>query len=229
MGTLNQLRVRCTVLLACLAAGAIAVPGARAGTFEVYPQCALATYSAGGDMSSYCQGGTFIINAPLGRVPAGTSPSWVIHAPPGITITHVGMPTIAVFNANNNEGWGGGDFWPGGGEEWTPSTTAVNAFLAANSFGVWMVCGQTTCTNPGSMQVVNGWSIQASESQGPGLIAIGANNLWYQSSHWIWNPPGDPWPLTLEASDVSGVCNVWAYVNASNELQGPTARPNTSQ
>ena len=37
------------------------------------------------------------------------------------------------------------------------------------------------------------------ENQGPGLIAVGSNNLWYQAGHDVWNPAGDPWSIELRS------------------------------
>ena len=37
----------------------------------------------------------------------------------------------------------------------------------------------------------------------------------------MWNPPGDPFPVTLYASDVSGICSSGADVGGNGELNGP--------
>ena len=54
--------------------------------------------------------------------------------------------------------------------------------------------------------------LTASESQGPILTPEGSGNLWFQTrpGEWVWNPPGDPWPLQVAASDPSGVCSMSA-------------------
>ena len=57
---------------------------------------------------------------------------------------------------------------------------------------------------------------------------MGSNNLWYQTGHYVWNPPGDPWPITLQASDPTGACNMWAIVD-SIDVPGPSATPDTSE
>jgi hypothetical protein len=66
----------------------------------------------------------------------------------------------------------------------------------------------------------------AVENQGPSLTAVGAGNLWYQTGRYVWNPAGDPWPITLQVSDPSGVCSMAAVVNGV-QLPGPSATPNT--
>ena len=90
-----------------------------------------------------------------------------------------------------------------------------------------MVCGWSSCSNSGAISV-NTVQVVAVENQGPSLSAVGSDNLWYQTGRYVWNPTGDPWPITLAASDPSGVCNIYATVN-DVLVPGPSATPNTSE
>ena len=89
-------------------------------------------------------------------------------------------------------------------------------------------CAAASCTGAGRINLTS-VTLTASESQGPILTPEGSGNLWFQTrpGEWIWNPPGDPWPLTVAASDPSGVCSMSASVGL-HQLPGPSAVPNTS-
>ena len=89
-----------------------------------------------------------------------------------------------------------------------------------------MVCGWSSCSNFGGI-FLNSIQLIATEDQGPGLAAVGSDNLWYQSSHWVWNPPGDPWSLALSGSDPSGVCQMWAVLNGV-QINSPAQTPDTA-
>ena len=89
-----------------------------------------------------------------------------------------------------------------------------------------MVCGWSSCSNFGDIYL-NSIQLIATEDQGPGLTAVGSDNLWYQSSHWVWNPPGDPWSLALSGSDPSGVCQMWAVLNGV-QINSPAQTPDTA-
>ena len=51
---------------------------------------------------------------------------------------------------------------------------------------------------------------------------MGSNNLWYQTGHYVWNPPGDPFSIALQASDPSGVCDMYAIADTI-DIPGPSA------
>ena len=85
-----------------------------------------------------------------------------------------------------------------------------------------------SCTGAGQISL-SSVTLTASETTGPTLSAEGPGNLWDQSrsGESIWNPPGDAWPLTLAASDASGVCSLSAVIGA-HKLLGPSSLPNTT-
>jgi hypothetical protein len=89
-----------------------------------------------------------------------------------------------------------------------------------------MVCGWSSCSNFGGI-FVNSIELTATEDQGPGLTAVGSDNLWYQSNGWVWNPPGDPWSVELSGSDPSGVCQMWAVINGV-QINSPAQTPDTA-
>ncbi len=165
-------------------------------------------------------------------ISAGAAGQWQINAPAGINIDSVTLPSITSSGlvSSGAYGWRAGDFWAGGTTTWGPRTTEAsegqNWPLNSSYYGFKLYCYASSCNNRGYLGVSE-VDLTASENRGPSLIAIGSNNLWYQAGHYVWNAPGDTWPITLAASDPSGICNMWAYVN-NHYLQGPSAAPNTS-
>jgi hypothetical protein len=158
---------------------------------------------------------------------AGMRIAWQSNAPAGISINSAQVQLYSVTNINNRQGWGGGSYYAGGGTQWHNG----DYFEYDNNFnsGYWgfqMICGWAHCTNFG-MIYATAITLGATESQGPGLTAAGGNNLWYQGSHWVWNPPGDPWSIALSGSDPSGVCQMWAVLNGV-EITSPGQTPNTA-
>ena len=52
-------------------------------------------------------------------------------------------------------------------------------------------------------------TVYASEAQGPSITPVAdPGSLWAQTGHWIWNAPGNSWPLDVSAGDASGVCSL---------------------
>ncbi len=178
--------------------------------------------------SFHCSGAFVIRGDPSGSASAGQLVSAQIDAPPGITIAGASSAG-SVFNLNNGSGWVGGSFFGGGGSAWLSGTTSLNDPSFSSPYWGFTVQCAATCGGAGQI-TLNSISLSASESQGPSLSAVGSGNLWSQTrpGEWIWNAPGDPWPLTLAAADPSGVCTMLAAVGPS-ELRGPSAVPDTSQ
>ena len=116
----------------------------------------------------------------------------------------------SVFNLNNGTGWVGGSFFAGGGSAWNAVTSILSDPPFASSYwGVVVECAPGYACGGAGQITLRSITLSATESQGPSLSAQGSGNLWYQTrqGEWIWNAPGDPWPLTLAASDPSGVCS----------------------
>ena len=91
-----------------------------------------------------------------------------------------------------------------------------------------MICGSGSGCNQNAGIALNSVVLTAAENQGPSIVADGANNLFYQTSHYVWNPAGQPYPIPVSTSDPSGVCRIQAIVNGT-VIPGPAATPDTSQ
>ncbi|HXZ78154.1 MAG TPA: hypothetical protein VEH31_45770, partial [Streptosporangiaceae bacterium] len=230
--------------LLCWGLVAIATPAADAGTLWLHigapwnGNCVGPFFSgasaAGFPTNGYCGPGTqsgMIISAG-GVGPAGARGYWQTNAPPGVTINSVWIPLgdLTVDNINQSGSpWGGGDYWQGGGTPWASGQTAHSAGgFNSPYYGFQITCPNGGCGSQAAI-LVRGIQLQATENQGPSLVALGADNLWYQGGHWIWNPPGDPWSIALSTlyPDPSGICNMWATANG-RFIQGPSAAPNTA-
>lgn len=60
-------------------------------------------------------------------------------------------------------------------------------------------------------------NLAARDASGPTITPYGAGNLWNQTApnEWVWNPPGDSWPIGFTASDPTGVCELILAVSGS--------------
>jgi hypothetical protein len=150
-------------------------------------------------------------------------------APPGLAIIAAQVGMAWVLNVNNGQGWGGGSYWAGGGRGWYDGQVFANEGLFNSSYyGFQLICGWAHCTNRGAI-LLNSAQLTALETTGPSLTAVGSNNLWYQGGRWLRNHNGDGgWPITLYASDPSGVCSMWAIANGVR-IDSPSQTKDTSQ
>jgi hypothetical protein len=219
-----------TIAACLLGAAGIAPQPAIAGTLWLHAgknwNSDCSAFFSGNDPGVWTQnvcpsGSGMALSAVTGGVSGGARAYFQTNAPPGITINSAWIPNLWVYNVNNNEGWGGGDYWAGGGSAWTSgqtghSTENVVPNINSSYYGFQLKCGWSVCNNPASI-VVYGVQLQATENQGPGLVALGASNLWYQAGRYV---RGSGWPLTYDASDPSGVCSMMAYI-ATNQLPAP--------
>jgi hypothetical protein len=229
-------------LLAALLLMVADVAPASAGTLNVQlgtttTGCIAGSWFATGlTGKAYCDNrlsglGGWGIYAASPSVSAGATGKWQINAPAGITIDTVTVPYIESSDlvSSSAHGWQAADYWSGGSTIWGPNTTSAtegeNNYLNSSYYGFRLYCYSSSCNNQGFLDVPQ-IDLTATENQGPALTAVGSNNLWYQAGHYVWNPAGDPWSIALSGSDVSGVCNIWAYA-AGTLIQGPTATPET--
>jgi hypothetical protein len=168
-------------------------------------------------------------SGPINTAPQGERVGIQTSAPPGITIISAVSSPAEINNINAGGGWGGGAYWAGGGRQWTSGDTAETDGPFASSYWGWqMICGWASGCNRNAGIALNSVVLTAVENQGPNLIATGSNNLFYQTSHYVWNPVGQPYPIPIATSDPSGVCHVQAVVNGT-VIPGPAATPDTSQ
>jgi hypothetical protein len=110
----------------------------------------------------------------------------------------------------------------GGTGQVHPDGTAVDAAasgpLNTSDWGIELRCVQAVCTWPGQIQL-NSLTVYAAEAQGPSITPVaGADSLWAQAGHWVWNPPGDAWPVPVSAADSSGVCSLSVQVAESTPI-----------
>ena len=237
-------------LAASLAAMILAAP-AQAGSIWV----ADGNMSAGPGQSGGCNafglgGDLSILSVPsscpmslvvLGDMPEWQVASWSTTAPPGITINSAFTTNGDVSSSGMADGFAAEDFWYTGGA-WHGSTLApgqqwFNTGLEGSSNINSQIYGfQITCTEnilsgdcPPAAPVfpvldVSGIELEGTETSAPSVT--GQGSLWGSSSY-VWNPPGDSWPVTLYASDVSGICSSFAN-SGSQQLNGPAEPRDTT-
>ena len=167
----------------------------------------------------------------LTGVPNGARMGYQISTPPGITINQVDYDDSQLQNIANGRGWIGFTYWNGGTAPVHPNGTAVDAAASGHSleinldttyWGIELRCVQSVCSWPGLIQLDH-VTVYASEAQGPSITPVAdPGSLWAQTGHWIWNAPGNSWPLGVSAGDASGVCNLSVEVGVSAPISDPS-------
>lgn len=169
------------------------------------------------------------INQVFGSVLKTYGAQWMAETPsPAIMIVNVYTPPNSVLVDCNllSDGFLAQFFWGDGGQ-WYGSQPIPymsgcsggigfgygisQAITPSRYFGWTIGCwlkGSCTASTGGALLAVQGVQLLAQENSGPGLLAAGGNNLWYQTG-WVRGT----WQATLDASDPSGVCNLVTYVN----------------
>ena len=162
----------------------------------------------------------------LTGVPDGARMGYQITAPAGITIQNVDYDANQLQDIGDGRGWTGFVYWNGGSAPVNKNRTAVDAAasdpaldanLDTNYWGIELRCVQSVCPYPAKIQF-NQLTVYATEAQGPSITpAADPNSLWNQAGpgRWIWNAPGNSWPLGVSAGDASGVCSLTVDVGAS--------------
>jgi hypothetical protein len=230
--------------VATLLLGSLAPLAAHAGTIWVTDggsNCS--AFSVYGDFASFsvpssCPMSILTVNA----IPLGQNAYWMTTAPPGITIN-------SAWTANGDVNAGGwttgvavGDFWRdvntgawGGstlaqGQQWLNTSLEGSSDINSQIYGIQLVCTQNNWSFGGCGYVTQPWfsvsgiELAGTEASAPYVAGEGA--LWSTGSS-VWNPPGDPWPVTLYASDISGICNSSANAG-SDQSNGPPEPRNTT-
>jgi hypothetical protein len=166
--------------------------------------------------------GVSILTGP-NKVPAGRRATWLANAPAGLSIVGVSIPPNDMYSngVNDGKGWGGGFYWAGGGAQTHDNEpTFTSPPMNSSYFGFQIVCGASTCdgsVSPAQL-TVESVNLQATESQGPALVA--SHGLW-QSQGWVRGN----WPLAFSGDSPSGICAFNATLNTSL-LTGPTSPQN---
>ena len=168
-----------------------------------------------------------------GVVPQGQNAYWMTTAPPGIIINSAWTANGDVSSSNlTATGFVVGDFWRDvnsgayGGSTLAPNQQWFNTGLEGSSninsqiYGIQLLCTQNVyaggCPGAGAF-TISGIELAGTEYSAPYVTGQGA--LWGNGSY-VWNPSGDPWPVTLYASDVSGVCSSEAVIDGV-QFNGP--------
>ena len=147
----------------------------------------------------------------------GYGANWTAYSPsPAISIVGAYTPPNSVLVDCNlsGDGFAAAFFWPSGnrGVNFTNSCGPSGygygngidqALPPSSSFGWGVICAASPSCTPSTNDIlgVNGIRLTAEENSGPTLMAVPGSNLWYASS-WVRGS----WPVTLNASDPSGVC-----------------------
>ena len=173
---------------------------------------------------------SYEINESGGSVLEGYSAEFSATSPsPAIMIIHAYTPgnTVLVDCALKSDGFGAEFFWGNDGTNYGTQSinytsgcsggvgyaTGISQAIQPSRYFGWTVgCEfESSChaTSSGSrILAVNGIQLEAEETTGPALIAVGSNNLWYQQG-WVRGT----WPAAFEASDPSGVCDAQTTVD----------------
>ena len=167
------------------------------------------------------------INNVLGPVSHGYGANWTADAPAGVSIVGAYTPVNDVLVDCNlhSDGFTAEYFWNGGtqsinyvngcGSDGIGYADGINNSFAPSSYfgwgaGCWL---QSSCSSPasgGAVLGVHGVRLTVQENTGPSLDAVPASNIWYQSG-WVRGA----WPITLDASDPSGVCVLTTVVDGA--------------
>jgi len=221
-----------TLVAAALPANSVA------GTYYVYscsdygnsaPSFSAKTGGTNWNTPNECPAGRSLEINQFRAVENGSGSAWVAYSPsPAIAI--VGATTAAnsplVDCMLHTDGFQAAYAWSSGGSKQINSTYGCTAGSLAIGSGIdqtfapssWFGWG-VTCTNasgctsedPGKILGVAGIRMTAEENTGPSLDAVPASNLWYANG-WVRGS----WPITLNASDPSGVC--WLLVGMDGKI-----------
>lgn len=194
------------------------------------PPAALSRYGGVGTA------GSALLSAWAARsVPDGARVGYLLTAPPGITINNVSVTAQHLQNIANGRGWIGLTYWNGGTAQVLPDRTAVDAAasgpLDTAYWGIELRCVEAECVWPGELEL-SSLTVYAAEAQGPSISPVAdAASLWDHAGEgeWVWNAPGDPWPLPVSGTDSSGVCSLSVQAGAGEPIADPSLTgPNDS-
>jgi hypothetical protein len=180
--------------------------------------------------------GSALLSAWFDRsVPDGARVGYLLTAPPGITINNVSVTVEQLQNVANGRGWIGLTYWNGGTAQVRPDGTAVDAAasgpLDTPYWGIELRCVEAECVWPGEVEL-SSLTVYAAEAEGPSIAPIaGPASLWNHTGggEWVWNAPGDPWPLPVSGNDSSGVCSLSVQAGAGEPIADPSlTAPNDS-
>ncbi len=233
-----------TAALAAVVITVVACGTASAGTYYVYscssygngaPAFTSLTGGTNWNLANECGAGRSLEINQYNPAQNGKGSAWVAYSPsPAIAIVGATTPanTVIVDCMLHTDGFQAAYSWSSGGSRSISSTIGCSAgslaqgtgidqaFPASNWFGWGATCTNSTCWSQASGRIlgVQGIRLTAEENTGPALDAVPASNLWYQSA-WVRGS----WPVTLNASDPSGVC--WLLAAMDGKLVGSWSDP----
>ncbi len=222
-----------------------AAPPARAGTVEMTSCSGYGDGAADSDVSGMVwagvsngafstanecgQGRSFqILPSNNQGAKRGENAQWHTVTPPAIQIVHALTPVNEVLiDSLSGDGFGASFFWSGGSQTITRQNnccggmdygSGINRFIGPSRYFGWQVsCNQGSCGVPANVLDVRGVDLVAVDTTPPSLLALGSNNIWYQSGRWI---RGSGWPASFQASADDGICSMREIINGS-AIQGP--------
>ena len=152
-------------------------------------------------------GGGFGLS-PSGTTTKGQTGRWQTTTPPGLALVGATANQLVSAGVNDGGSFGGGFYWAGGGTGANDNTqgTLGMVFPSPSSyFGMQLVCGKATCTQPATLAVQT-FSLYVRETSGPGFSA--PSGLW-QTTGWIRGI----WPFVGSGDSPSGLCSLSATLN----------------
>ena len=174
------------------------------------------------------QGRSFEILPSSGVAKQGQNAQWHTVTPPAVEITHVITPVNEVLiDPTSGDGFNASFFWNGGTQTITAQNnccggmyygSGINRSIGPSRYLGWEVtCQESSCGQPLQILDVRGVDLVAVDTTPPGLVALGSNNIWYQSGRWI---RGSGWPASFQGSADDGICSMREIINGTS-VQGP--------
>ena len=174
-------------------------------------------------------------------VPLGQNGYWMTTAPPGVTINSAWTSNGDVATSTISPGgFSVGDFWRdidtgtwGGStlsanQEWFNTGLEGSSNINSQIYGIQLECTRNVYSGGGCVGAaaisISGIELEGTENSAP--YVTGEGSLWSTGSY-VWNPPGDSWPVTLYANDVSGICSSSANAGSVQSNGPPEPRDNT--
>ena len=175
------------------------------------------------------QGRSFQITPGSSAARKGQNAQWHTVTPPSIQIVHAVTPVNEVLiDPLSGDGYKASFFWNGGNQTIAPESnccggmyygSGINRWLGPSRWFGWQVtCTISQCGAPYQILDVRGVQLVGVDNTPPSLLALGSNNIWYQSGRWI---RGSGWSASFEASDDSGVCAMQAVIDGQ-AIAGPS-------
>src|SRR3984885_5985035 len=247
-GALRVKGLAVAVSVACLLI-AVGAPVTRAGTIWVTDGNSNAGQTGScnafgfyGDLSVFADP----VGCPMSIVATGIAPLdqngyWMTTAPLGITINSAWTSNgDVVVSGGAVGGFVVGDFWRdvdsgawGGStlsanQEWFNTGLEGSSNINSQIYGIQLECTRNVYQGggcvPGTAMSISGIELAGTENSAP--YVAGGGSLWSTGSY-VWNPPGDSWPVTFYASDVSGICDSSAIAGNVGFNGPPEPRDNT--